>query len=102
MNKEYEKSLEIYLRVLSQDFIKNSYLEQHVLIKLKARKNVGEIYECIGNYSLSKNHYTEALKIKETDSWVWNKVGNIEYEHFGNLEVARKCFEASINTRPTL
>jgi len=71
-------------------------------MKQIARTNVGEIYECIGNYKLSKHHYTEALKIKETDSWVWNKVGTIEYEHYGNLEVAQKCFEAAINTRPTL
>lgn len=46
-------------------------MEQHVLMKQNARKNVGEIYEVIGNYKLSKHHYTQALKIKENDSWVW-------------------------------
>lgn len=71
-------------------------------MKQNARKNVGEIYEVIGNYKLSKHHYTQALKIKENDSWVWQKVGNLEYDHYGNLEVALKCYEAAINTRPTL
>ena len=54
------------------------------------------------NYKLSKNHYTWALKIKENDSWVWNKIGMIEYERYGNLDIAKKCFEAAINTRGTL
>ena len=99
---QHQKALELYLMVLSQDFIKNSHLEQHVIMRQNAHKNAGEIYEVIGNFKLSKNHYTQALKIKESDSWVWNKIGMIEYQRYGNLEVAKKCFEAAINTRPTL
>jgi tetratricopeptide (TPR) repeat protein len=97
-----QKALELYLVVLSQDFIKGSQLEQHIIMRQNAHKNVGEIYEAMENYKLSKQHYTSALKIKENDSWVWNKIGMIEYERYGNLDIAKKCFEAAIDTRPTL
>ena len=30
------------------------------------------------------------------------KLGLIEYERFGNLQIAQSCFEASINTRTVL
>ena len=99
---EYQKALEVYLVVLSKEFIKVSSLTTHIHMKLNSHKNVGEIYEIIGSHKLAKNHYTKALKIKENDSWVWNKIGGIEYEKFGNLEIAKQCFEAAINTRPTL
>jgi len=71
-------------------------------MKLNAHKNVAEIYECIEKFNLAKNHYTSALKIKENDSWTWSKVARIEYEQFENLEIAKKCYEAAINTKPTL
>jgi Tfp pilus assembly protein PilF len=54
-------------------------------MRLNSHKNVGEIYEVLENFKLSKTHYTQALKIKKDDSWVWNKIGGIEYEKFGNL-----------------
>ena len=82
--------------------LKFSQLEQHIVMRQNAHKNVGEIYENLKNFKLAKNHYTSALKIKENDSWVWNKIGMIEYEKYGNLETAKQCFEAAINTRPTL
>lgn len=84
-----QKALEVYLMVLSQDFLKSSQLEQHIIMRLNAHKNVGEIYEVLENFKLAKNHYTSALKIKESDSWVWNKIGMIEYEKYGNLETAK-------------
>ena len=73
-----------------------SHLEQLILIQQNAHKHVLEINE------LANNHYTNALKIKQTDSWVWNKIGMIEYQQFANLDMARQCFEAAINTRATL
>lgn len=95
-------ALELYLTVLGQDFIKNSHLQEHVLMRQNAHKNAGEIYENTGEFKLAKDHYTHALKIRETDSWVWTKIGNIEYQQYGHLQVAKECFEAAINTRPTL
>ena len=71
-------------------------------MKLNAHKNVAEIYECIENFNLAKNHYTSALRIKENDSWTWSKVARIEYECFQNYELAKKCYEAAVNTKPAL
>ena len=71
-------------------------------MRLNAHKNVGEIYECLDNFKLAKSHYTQALKIKENDSWVWSKIGSIEYERYANLDIAKQCFEAAIRTRPIL
>ena len=71
-------------------------------MRLNAHKNVGEIYECLDNFKLAKSHYTQALKIKENDSWVWSKIGTIEYEKYANLDIAKQCFEAAIRTRPIL
>ena len=58
-------------------------------MRLNAHKNVGEIYEALENYKLAKNHFTQALKIKENDHWVWNKIGSIEYERYANLEIGK-------------
>jgi hypothetical protein len=58
-------------------------------MKQNAHKNSGEIYELIANYKLAKDHYTQALKINQTDSWVWNKIGLIEYQVYGNLDIAK-------------
>ena len=98
----HQKALELYLTVLGQDFIKNSHLEQHVHMRQNAHKNAGEIYEELGRFQLAKDHYIKALKIRENDSWVWTKIGMIEYLKYGHLQVAQECFEAAISTRPTL
>ena len=71
-------------------------------MRLNAHKHVGEIYESLSNFKLAKNHFTNAVMIKENDSWVWNKIGQIEYERYGNLDIAKQCFEAAIRTRPVL
>lgn len=71
-------------------------------MRQNAHKNAGEIYEDLGRFQLAKDHYTQALKIRENDSWVWTKIGMIEYLKYGHLQVAMECFEAAISTRPTL
>ena len=49
-------------------------------MKLVSHKNAAEIYERTAQFILSKHHYTEALKIKKEDPYVWSRVGTIEYE----------------------
>lgn len=99
---EPQKALAIYLSVLGQDFVKQSALSQHRSMRGNAHTYAGEIYEQLRNFKLAKNHYVQALKINERDSWVWTKVAMIEYYHFRNLKSAKKCFEQAIETRPAL
>jgi hypothetical protein len=42
------------------------------------------------------------LKINQNDSFLWRKVGFLQYEKFGDLELARECLETAANTMATL
>ena len=79
--------------MLGQDFVKQSSLSQHRSMRGNAHTHAGEIYEQMRNAKLAKNHYVQALKINERDSWVWTKVAMIEFYHFRNYRSAKKCFE---------
>lgn len=71
-------------------------------MRKNAHTHAGEIYEALAEPKLARDHYTQALKINERDSYVWTKVAVIELDCFRNLKVAKQCFEAAIQTRPAL
>lgn len=71
-------------------------------MRYNAHKNSGEVYEQIENYPLAKYHYTQALKIQQKDSFIWTRLGQIEFERFHDLRMAQDCFNAAANTLTTL
>ena len=64
-------------------------------MRFNALKNAGELYERVGDYKQAKIHYTQALKIQQKDPYIWMRLGLIEYEVYKDLQIAKKCFEAS-------
>ena len=71
-------------------------------MRFNAHKNCGEVYEKTQNFPLAKYHYTQALKIQQKDSFVWTRLGYIEFEQFEDLKMAQACFNAASQTLTTL
>jgi len=67
-------------------------------MKFNAHKNLGEVLERINMFMDAKSHYTRALKISDKDSFIWSRLGFLEYEKLHNLDLARQCFEAATQT----
>jgi len=98
----FYEALQGYTAVLEDAFLKDAKIEKHVFMRYNAHKNCGEVYEKIENLHLAKYHYTQALKIKQQDSFVWTRLGHIEFDHFGDLKLAQACFDAAAKTLSTL
>jgi tetratricopeptide (TPR) repeat protein len=64
-------------------------------MRFNALKNSAEIYEKLGDYERAKSNYTQALKIREKDAFIWTRLGFMHYEVFRDLEMAKKCFESA-------
>eukprot|EP00347_Sterkiella_histriomuscorum_P021367 403334229 len=97
-----DEALKIYLEIINLDFLKESKIDKHVFMKFNAFKNIGEIQERIGQYFQAKNYYTQAIKIKEKDSFIWTRLGFMEYEHFKNFTLAKECFEVAAQCYSTI
>ena len=64
-------------------------------MRFNAHKNCGETLEALGRHTEAKEQYTKALKIQEKDSFVWTRLGFLEYEYLNDLNLAKSCFEAA-------
>jgi tetratricopeptide (TPR) repeat protein len=49
-------------------------------MKFNAHKNLGEVLERINMFMDAKSHYTKALRISEKDSFIWTRLGFLEYD----------------------
>ena len=68
--KNYD-ALDIYLEVINQDFLKvkqkilnslqDSKIDKHVFMRFNAFKNIGEIYERVGEFQKAKDFYTQVI-----------------------------------------
>ena len=66
-----------------------------MFIRFNAYKSLGELYERVGEFKAAKLNYTQALKIKEKDPFIWTRLGFLEYEVFSDLSLAKQCLEAA-------
>ena len=71
-------------------------------MRFNAHKNAGEVLERLCRYSDAKEQYTKALKIQQKDSFIWTRLGFLEYEQFLDLKLAKQCFDAAAQTLSTL
>ena len=115
---QFFEALKSYTAVLEDEFLKDAKIDKHVFMRFNAHKNCGEVYEKTENYPLAKYHYTQvslnllnssifftafqALKIQQKDSFIWKRLGYIEYERFNDLKLAQACFDAAAKTMSTL
>ena len=42
------------------------------------------------------------MKIRQEDSFIWTRLGYIEFERFNDLKMAQSCFDAAAKTLTTL
>lgn len=99
---QFFEALQSYTAVLEDTFLKDAKIDKHVFMRFNAHKNCGEVYEKIEKFPLAKYHYTQALKIQQRDSFIWTRLGYIEFERFKDLKMAQACFDAAAKTLSTL
>ena len=84
--------MEIYLDILKSSTLAESVIEKHLQMQNQCHRNLGDVFEQLQAYEHAKHHYTQALKLNSANSVAWTRLGFINYEHLGDLALAKKCF----------